>query len=286
MLTRDAVALTLLLLALGCQRERSKPLPVETKPRETASRSPEESAAPSEPPPPRPEAVPLPGEVIATEQKLPPVARWGTVVAHPSSEERQLGPACRVQRVEPRFSGGGPGDARLNERIRAEGRALEEALFSDAPCEGATPEVPHGFEATYELGVERQGHVALELRASAYTGGAHPNGLARCLVVSLADGQVLKLQELLSARGRAELEARTTERLAREHGVPRLTEAGFFVDRVTVKNPYGVCLTDKGVLVQFQPYEVAPHALGYPAVEFPWAEVRPLFDPARLPAGW
>lgn len=286
-LTRKAATLLLLLLSMGCKRERPHPSPDEASDDTTGSAAAQQTPPPT-PAPSEPEPLPLPGEAEAAEQKLPPVTRWGSVVASPTVHERKLGPHCRVQRVQPRFSGGPAGAAldRLEENVAAEVQALEQALFSDAPCEGATKAVPHGFESTYELGAERHGHVSLELQASAYTGGAHPNGLARCFVISLPDAKLLKLQELLTPRGRAELEARTTERLAREHGVARLSEAGFFVDRVTVQNPYGLCLTEKGILVQFQPYEVAPHALGYPSAEFPWEEVRPLFDPKRMPNGW
>ena len=63
--------------------------------------------------------------------------------------------------------------------------------------------------------------------------------------------------------------------------IQRLTEAGFFTDRLTLQSSTNVCLTDQGVRVQFQPYEVAPHALGYPSVEFPFDAVRQSFDRTR-----
>lgn len=247
---------------------------------------------PTEPPPPptssgavppQPAPTPLPAETGGSAARVPAVARWGDVTATAHVEEKALGPHCAVRRVEPRFDGlrDPTATSRLNERLRGEGDALQKALFSDAPCDGASAALPHGFELTYELGATRNGYVALELTGSAYTGGAHPNGLLRCFVVSLRDGQLLQLSDLLTAPGRTELAAGATERLAREHGVTRLTEAGFFTDRLTLQSSTNVCLTDQGVRVQFQPYEVAPHALGYPSVEFPFDAVRQSFDRTR-----
>ena len=112
--------------------------------------------------------------------------------------------------------------------------------------------------------------VSLMLEVYSYTGGAHPN--ARTLYGSwfLEDGRRVALRDLLTP-GSEERVAEIAEAVFREQrGLPTeqsLEEQGFdFPDGKFALNE-NFAVTDQGLVFYFNPYEIAPYALGPTEIE-------------------
>ena len=112
--------------------------------------------------------------------------------------------------------------------------------------------------------------VSLKLEEYSNTGGAHPN--ARTLYGSwtLEDGGRVALEELLAPGGEERI-AELGEAAFREvRGVPAdqtLEELGFLFPDGEFALTENFAVTDEGLVFYFNPYEVAPYALGPTEIE-------------------
>ena len=98
------------------------------------------------------------GEETGGGSNLRQTGRWGDARIEPRTSRQRLAPSCELEVTAPTLSGLPESAARtLQAGVRAELDGLQKALFADAPCAGATEQLPHGFEAGYELGGERNG---------------------------------------------------------------------------------------------------------------------------------
>ena len=122
-----------------------------------------------------------------------------------------------------------------------------------------------------------------------YEGGAHGLANAFWASFSLATGKRLGVNELVApadtARFRALVES--AFRKTREFGpTASLADSGFFAEsggRFTL--PDNIGLTHDGLVLRYNPYEVAAYAAGPTTVKLPWRAVKALIrpdSPARM----
>lgn len=120
------------------------------------------------------------------------------------------------------------------------------------------------------------------------TGGAHPFNGSRFIVLNLADGNQVTLDDLMNPGYEAALNVegeqafREARQLA-EHS--SLEEDGFnFANNAFVLNDnYGV--NKEGLSFIFNSYEVAPYVMGPTELTIPYEDIRSLIRPAGLLAG-
>ena len=126
--------------------------------------------------------------------------------------------------------------------------------------------------------------VAISFGASTYgTGAAHPNSHSRTLVWDLSTGRAVALADLfragspwleaMSAAAIADLTARNEETMA--EGEWLAEGAGPDPENFASWLP-----RPEGVLVLFDPYQVAPYAAGPQESLVPWSALAPHLDPA------
>jgi len=121
------------------------------------------------------------------------------------------------------------------------------------------------------------GYVSIAFSEDTYAGGAHPNTLTTYITLDLTTGQPVTLDELLTADGRDTLTA-IAERVFRQRrglapGVP-LDSAGFWFENSTFRLNDNFALGTDGLLFTFNPYEIAPYALGPTEIVLPYGELR------------
>jgi len=122
--------------------------------------------------------------------------------------------------------------------------------------------------------------VSFELTNTGYLGGAHGFKDRSLMTFDSKTGQRLTVTDLVEERSRATLN-RVLEaefRRAREiRAGQSLQDAGFFI-LPGQELPIGenFALSDKGLEIQYNPYEVAPYALGETRVKLPKEAIAPL----------
>lgn len=129
-------------------------------------------------------------------------------------------------------------------------------------------------------------HLAtLAFSESGYTGGAHPFSGQRYFVLDLDTGKQLTLNDLLAKGYETELNAAAERAFRQERGLPpsaSLEEAGFWFANNVFKVNTNVGLSQRGLVFNFNPYEIAPYAMGPTEFTVPYADIRALV-PANSP---
>jgi hypothetical protein len=205
----------------------------------------------------------------------------------PQEDRREPRPHCVLEAIFPQVTGSKSkeAEAKLNAKLVALGKhtGADVGLNDPSTCEGASAEMPYSVEAGFDVSDQRGRYVGLSFGVTGFTGGAHGFGGSTCYVADLDTGSVVELSPLLSPEGRAKLGALTTEKLKKEHGVTSLSEYGFFEDAVAISPKTSLCLDPKGgLIVDFQDYEVTPHAVGPQSASFTKEEVRGLFTKSEM----
>ncbi|NLI77699.1 MAG: DUF3298 and DUF4163 domain-containing protein [Candidatus Riflebacteria bacterium] len=129
--------------------------------------------------------------------------------------------------------------------------------------------------------------LSLEILQSVFTGGAHPNSSIEYVVFSLKTGQPIELTAIVPAAKAGEL-AKVGEKAFRtDRGLmpgESLEEAGFQFDGNTFALNDNFLVSPAGLEFCFNPYEIAPYAMGTTQIVIPWADLKGIVDP-KGPAG-
>jgi Deacetylase PdaC/Protein of unknown function (DUF3298) len=219
-----------------------------------------------------PESVTLPG--------------GGKIV--PQEDYSERGKACRSSVVFPSFDGLSNRTAQtaLNAKLRTFSGVGVPLKAED--CDGAEEALPYDMDSQYVVGVKRPTYVGIDISHYTFTGGAHGMYGFSCYVADLTSGRLIELNKELSPGSLATLTKLTQDQLKKDNSTTTLTDVGFFDDNPEVTADTNVCVREeKGVLtleVGFQPYEVAPWAMGAPTVEIPAATALPLFGAGSMGA--
>lgn len=115
--------------------------------------------------------------------------------------------------------------------------------------------------------------VTLDLRSRGYLGGAHGFDERYLLTFRASDGVRLKLTDLVEAKSLSLLSTIAEAEVRRARAVPAgqsLQDAGFSIapnTPLSIPNNFGV--TEAGLLVRYNPYEIAPYSLGPTEITLP-----------------
>lgn len=201
--------------------------------------------------------------------------------------------SSRVGLGWPRFEGGAAGVAdSIDARIRAfvlagwgEGGAFaeEETLMRVFFAEQARLALETGFDAGWfldravEIVGDTLGTLSLSFTESSYLGGAHPNTSTRYEVFDRRDGRRLTFADLFRSSARDSLSAvcepyfRTARELTHDASLDTL---GFWFEGDRFRVNDNVAVTATGVRFRFDPYEIAPYAMGPTDFVVPFAALR------------
>lgn len=146
-------------------------------------------------------------------------------------------------------------------------------FHSEFPGSGITWFVRRTAEVTFSS----RRLLTVEIRRDEYHGGAEPESFREFLNLSPADGRALELASLLEPGGAEDLKKLAEWRFRQQRQIPgdtRLSEAGFaFADDVfALPRHWG--FTAGGLVLHYNPGEVAPPRLGATTILAPWNELR------------
>ncbi len=188
------------------------------------------------------------------------------------------GKTCRATSLMPVF-GGFQTAPLLNDQLK---KSAGPRVLTKDDCDGATDELPYEYEQSFTITGQKKGYVGLSLSSYEYTGGAHGMYGTSCVVADLANHALVPLGGLLSEDARNKLSTLVTADFQKQFGEKDLTNAGFFDATVKVDASTSLCFAvdEKGTTtldVEFQPYEVAPWAMGAPTASISAADAKALF---------
>lgn len=130
-------------------------------------------------------------------------------------------------------------------------------------------------------------YITVEFRDRRFTGGAHGTDFRYYRTYNRNPFGELKMDDLVRAGNRDALRriAEKRFRLNRQLGYNRtLEEAGFWFPDGRFAMPVNAGLTNKGLLLYYNAYEVAPYAEGPTSVLIPFDELTGILNPRYLPS--
>lgn len=172
---------------------------------------------------------------------------------------------------------GSPGDSALGspEDIAAQMIANYQSLRREVPGMRA----PWFYENEVRVAWDSLATVAMVSSADRYTGGAHGSAVKRWGVLDTHTGRRLRVSDLIESGGLDSLSRLAEAAFRRTRGIApeaRLDHEGFWFHngRFTLSPNFG--LERGGLVFHYNPYDVAPYAMGPTTVVVRWDEAAPL----------
>jgi len=120
--------------------------------------------------------------------------------------------------------------------------------------------------------------ICVELQGYSYTGGAHPNAMTTFLNFDRQTGALVHLDDIVADRKAFNLLAERKFRAARElDDSIDLQEAGFFWEG-GFQPPANFGFEKDGILLYYNPYEIAPYAAGPTTFSIRYSELETVVD--------
>ncbi|RCK80647.1 MAG: hypothetical protein OZSIB_2960 [Candidatus Ozemobacter sibiricus] len=167
---------------------------------------------------------------------------------------------------------------------------LVETFFRDyAKALKEDPDQPGAWSLKFEATIRHADDdlLSLEMLQSAFTGGAHPTSMSDLLVLSPKTGARIDLPAVVPPDRMGEL-VKVGERHFRKvrelKDGETYEEAGFLFEGNKFALNDNFLIASSGLVFWFNPYEIAPYAMGPTELVLPWNELKGIVDP-KGPAG-
>lgn len=131
----------------------------------------------------------------------------------------------------------------------------------------------YSFETGYQVYYNTNNFVSIVLNHYQYTGGAHGNYFALGFNINLTDATSLTLTDVIQ-EGKLDLLAyECEEAILEKYQANSLFEAGLFENEVVIPEDQDFYIIPGALVLQFDPYEIGPYAMGEITVEIPFEKI-------------
>ena len=124
--------------------------------------------------------------------------------------------------------------------------------------------------------------LTIEEFSYAFTGGAHGNYGTGYYNFNAHTGQLVKLEDILTSGYEAPLTkiaATVFKETYLEEGMTNYSEAGFYFEKDAFTMTDNFALTKDGLKFVYNPYEIAPYAMGQQEILIPYNDLRNIIHP-------
>jgi len=118
--------------------------------------------------------------------------------------------------------------------------------------------------------------ISLAFEMSSFAGGAHPMSIRRLASFDRTTAQLLRLEDAVRPDAMRLLTDLVTRAVRTDLGIaPQvdLADAGFFVDDNRIPPPDNFAVIAEGWLLHYDPYEIAPYAMGPVEIRLRFSEI-------------
>ncbi|MDC7994839.1 DUF3298 and DUF4163 domain-containing protein [Altibacter sp. HG106] len=153
---------------------------------------------------------------------------------------------------------------------------LHVAEFPDMPA-------AYAVEATISERFQNDQYLSLEANVYTYTGGAHGYGSTSFLLFDKALGTSISFPEVIADWEAFEAYVETAFRKAYElSAADSINANGFWFEKDQFYIPKSIGFTSEGVLLIYNPYEIASYAEGAIELSLPWKDIEPYLKTSSL----
>lgn len=135
------------------------------------------------------------------------------------------------------------------------------------------------FETGFDIKLNSGKILSLMLNHYQFTGSAHGNYFATGFTFDLSSGELITLENIIKPNKLLELTEITAETILEIYNSDSLSEAGLFEDFLELEWDQDFFLLENSIILQFDPYEIAPYSAGDIEVEIDYERINHLLKP-------
>lgn len=136
------------------------------------------------------------------------------------------------------------------------------------------PDWVFSFEADYRVKYNSKDFISIVMDYFEFTGGAHENYYSVSYNIRTSDGAMLTLDDILKPNSLQALSEFCAEEVLNMFNANSLNEAGLFEDELLISYDQDFSITPNSLVIQFDPYEIGPYAMGSIEVELKFNTIK------------
>jgi len=143
-------------------------------------------------------------------------------------------------------------------------------------------EMQYTFETGFQVAFNSKEFISIVMSHYQFTGGAHGNYFALGYNIQMKYGNVLVLKDIIKEDSFDLLAFECEQAILEKYDANSLIEAGLFEDEITVLGDQDFYIIPGMLVLQFDPYEIGPWAMGEVTAEIPFVKIKDILK-ADLP---
>jgi len=149
----------------------------------------------------------------------------------------------------------------------------EEILSDSAEYQDYPYELGYSFETGFQVQFNSQKFISIVLNHYQFTGGAHGNYFALGYNISTDEAKVLTLKDIIREDSFELLTYECEQAILETYEANSLIEAGTFENELVIPEDQDFYITPTALVIQFDPYEIGPYAMGEIVAEIPFEKI-------------
>lgn len=129
------------------------------------------------------------------------------------------------------------------------------------------------FETGFDIKLLNDSFLSLVLNHYEFTGGAHGNFFTMGYTFDLKSGEIITLKQIIKPESLAIIGKLCEEKIIEMFEAETLYDAGLFEDNLQLNFDQDFYLIHRGLVFQFDPYEIAPYSMGNIEVTIDFSEI-------------
>lgn len=138
------------------------------------------------------------------------------------------------------------------------------------------------FETSYKINYLSDDFLSVTMEYYEYTGGAHGNHSIQSFNIRLSDGENLTLGDIIKENQFENLSLFCEQEILKMLNANSLIEGGLFEDEINITPEQDFYIKPGYLVLQFDPYEIAPYAFGSIEIELSFERIKNLLK-SKLP---
>ena len=162
----------------------------------------------------------------------------------------------------------------LEEEFKQSIAWYDEIISDTSNYEEMNYDMQYSFETGFQVEFNSEKFVSIVLNHYQFTGGAHGNYFALGYNIRMSDGKNLTLKDIIKSDSFDILTDECEQAILETFQSSTLMEAGLFEDEILIEDDQDFYITPTALVLQFDPYEVGPYAMGEIIAEIPFKKIK------------
>mgnify|MGYP001408479587 FL=1 len=162
----------------------------------------------------------------------------------------------------------------LEEEFKQSIAWYEEIQSDSSNYEDMNYDMQYSFETGFQVQYNSEKFVSIVLNHYQFTGGAHGNYFALGYNIRMSDGKILTLKDIIKSDSFDILTDECEQAILEAYQASTLMEAGLFDDEIVIEDDQDFYITPTALVLQFDPYEIGPYAMGEIIAEIPFEIIK------------